>query len=144
MTKLSKVINAFKIDPITIEIIQSSLTAITDEMFATMRKTAVSSIIYEVLDFGVALLDAEGNLASSGSGIPGFVGMLEPGVKEVLAKFPAEDISEGDIFITNIPHFGGVSHLNDVVLIMPVIDDDVIVGWLSNNCLLYTSPSPRD
>ena len=35
MTKLSKVINAFKVDPITIEIIQSSLTAITDEMFAT-------------------------------------------------------------------------------------------------------------
>ena len=132
MTKLSKVINAFKIDPITTEIIQSSLTAITDEMFATMRKTAVSSIIYEVLDFGVALLDAEGNLASSGSGIPGFVGMLEPGVKEVLAKFPAEDISAGDIFMTNIPHFGGVSHLNDVVLIMPVIDNGVIVGWLSN------------
>ena len=40
-------------DPITVEIIQSSLTAITDEMFATMRKTAMSSIIYEVLDFGV-------------------------------------------------------------------------------------------
>ena len=132
MTNLSKVMDAFKIDPITVEIIQSSLTAITDEMFATMRKTAVSSIIYEVLDFGVALLDAEGNLASSGSGIPGFVGMLEPGVKEVLAKFPAEDISAGDIFMTNIPHFGGVSHLNDVVLIMPVIDNDVIVGWLSN------------
>ena len=132
MTTLSKVVNAFKIDPITVEIIQSSLNAITDEMFATMRKTAVSSIIYEVLDFGVALLDAEGNLASSGSGIPGFVGMLEPGVKEVLAKFPTEDISAGDIFMTNIPHFGGVSHLNDVVLIMPVIDEDVIVGWLSN------------
>ena len=45
MTKLSKVINAFKVDPITIEIIQSSLTAITDEMFATMRKTAVSSCL---------------------------------------------------------------------------------------------------
>ena len=108
MTKLSKVINAFKVDPITIEIIQSSLTAITDEMFATMRKTAVSSIIYEVLDFGVALLDAEGNLASSGSGIPGFVGMLEPGVKEVLEKFPAEDISTGDIFMTNIPHLAAL------------------------------------
>ncbi len=119
-------------DPITIEIIQSSLTAITDEMFATMRKTAMSSIIYEVLDFGVAMFDADGNLASSGSGIPGFIGMLEPGVKAIMKKFGKADISEGDIYMTNMPHFGGVSHLNDVVLIMPVFVENRIVSWLAN------------
>lgn len=119
-------------DPITTEIIQSSLTAITDEMFATMRKTAMSSIIYEVLDFGVAMFDAEGNLASSGSGIPGFIGMLEPGVRSILKKFPIDEISEGDIYMTNMPHFGGVSHLNDMVLIMPVFADGKIVSWLAN------------
>lgn len=120
-------------DPITVEIIQSSLTAITDEMFATMRKTAMSSIIYEVLDFGVALFDKNGNLASSGSGIPGFIGMLEPGVKAIIRKFGAsDDIHEGDIFMTNMPHFGGVSHLNDVVLIMPVFSEGEILGWLAN------------
>ena len=120
-------------DPITIEIIQSSLTAITDEMFATMRKTAMSSIIYEVLDFGVALFDAAGNLASSGSGIPGFIGMLQPGVKSIIRKFNgAGEIEQGDIFVTNMPHFGGVSHLNDVVLIMPIFVDGEIVAWLSN------------
>ena len=37
-----------KIDPITVEIIQSSLQAACDEMFIAMRKTAMSSIIYEV------------------------------------------------------------------------------------------------
>ncbi len=119
-------------DPITVEIIQSSFSAITDEMFSTMRKTAMSSIIYEVLDFGVAMFDAMGNLASSGSGIPGFVGMLEPGVKAILQKFSFKDINDGDIFITNIPHYGGVSHLNDVVLIMPVFFDSKIIAWLSN------------
>jgi len=120
-------------DVVTIEIIQSSLTAITDEMFATMRKTAMSSIIYEVLDFGVAMMDTKGNLASSGSGIPGFIGMLEPGVRAVIDKFgPVEDIFPGDLFMTNIPHFGGVSHLNDVVLILPVFSEDVLIGWLSN------------
>ena len=109
-------------DPITIKIIQSSLKAITDEMFATMRKTAMSSIIYEVLDFGVALTDAQGNLASSGNGIPGFIGMLEPGIKTVIKKFgPRHEIRDGDIFIANIPHYGGVSHLNDVVLILPYL-----------------------
>ncbi len=121
------------IDPITTEIIQSSLTAITDEMFATMRKTAMSSIIYEVLDFGVAMMDATGSLASSGSGIPGFIGMLEPGVRSVMEKFDvATDVFPGDIFMTNIPHHGGVSHLNDVVLILPVFADGKLLAWLAN------------
>ena len=120
-------------DPITIKIIQGSLKAITDEMFATMRKTAMSSIIYEVLDFGVALTDAQGNLASSGNGIPGFIGMLEPGIKTVIKKFgPRHEIRDGDIFISNVPHYGGVSHLNDVVLILPVFAGGEVIGWLAN------------
>ena len=41
-------------DPITFEIIQNSLQAAADEMFAAMRKTAMSSITYEVLDMGWA------------------------------------------------------------------------------------------
>ncbi|MEM9168423.1 MAG: hydantoinase B/oxoprolinase family protein [Pseudomonadota bacterium] len=120
-------------DPITIEIIQSALTAITDEMFATMRRTAMSPIIYEVLDFGVALFDAEGELASSGAGIPAFVGMLQPGVKTVVEKYGASgDINDGDVFMLNIPQRGGVSHLNDVVLILPVFVGGARLGWLAN------------
>ena len=57
-------------DPITLEIIQSSLQAVSNEMFSSMRKTAMSSIIYEVLDMGTCITDATGNLAASGAGIP--------------------------------------------------------------------------
>ena len=123
----------FHYDPVTIELIQSSLDAISDEMFATMRKTAVSSIIYEVLDFGVAITDRDGFLASSGAGIPGFVGMLDYGVRAIIKKFsPKGDIHPGDIFVANIPHFGGVSHMNDVVLILPVFVDDTLIAWVAN------------
>ena len=51
-------------DPITLEIIQNSLQAAADEMFAAMRKTAMSSIIYEVLDMGTGIMDANGDIAS--------------------------------------------------------------------------------
>ena len=47
-------------DPITLEIIQNSLQAAADEMFAAMRKTAMSSIIYEVLDMGTGNHGPEG------------------------------------------------------------------------------------
>ena len=112
-------------DPITLEIIQSSLQAISDEMFAAFRKTAMSAIIYEVLDMGTAITDGEGNLASSGAGIPAFVGVLDKAVKRIieLNGEPGE-IRPGDIFVTNDPFYGGVTHLNDVVLAMPVFAGD--------------------
>ena len=120
-------------DPITLEIIQSSLQAISDEMFAALRKTAMSAIIYEVLDAGTAITDGEGNLASSGAGIPAFVGVLDKAVMRMieLNDEPGE-IRPGDIFVTNDPFYGGVTHLNDVVLAMPVFAGDRLIAWTAN------------
>jgi N-methylhydantoinase B len=118
-------------DPITLEIIQNSLQAVSDEMFAAFRKTAMSAIIYEVLDMGTGITDGEGNLASSGAGIPAFVGVLDKAVKRVI-ELNGDDIRPGDIFATNDPYFGGVTHLNDVVLAMPVFVDDELIAWTAN------------
>jgi len=109
-------------DQITLEIIQNSLQAAADEMFAAMRKTAMSSIIYEVLDMGTGITDGSGRLASSGAGIPAFVGVLDKSVQFILDKHGNKDsdddneekqnyedkpgtgaIEPGDVFITNDP-----------------------------------------
>ena len=74
-------------DPITLEIIQNSLQTAADEMFAAMKKTAMSSIIYEVLDMGTGIMDAEGEIACSGAGIPAFIGVLDKAVKVIAAKY---------------------------------------------------------
>ena len=122
-----------KYDPITLEIIQSSLQAAADEMFAALRRTAMSAIIYEVLDMGTGITDKNGELAGSGAGIPAFVGVLDKTVKRVMEKFDQPgDIEPGDIFITNDPYSGGVTHLNDVILTMPVFAGDEIVAWTAN------------
>ena len=84
-------------DAITLEIIRSSLEAISDEMFAALRKTAMSAIIYEVLDYGTGITDARGNIASSGAGIPAFVGVLDKAVKRVLELHPPDAIRPGDL-----------------------------------------------
>jgi N-methylhydantoinase B len=118
-------------DPITLEIIQSSLQAVSDEMFAAFRKTAMSAIIYEVLDMGTGITDGEGNLASSGAGIPAFVGVLDKAVKRVI-ELNTGAIEPGDIFATNDPFFGGVTHLNDVVLAMPVFAEGELIAWTAN------------
>lgn len=120
-------------DPITLEIIQNSLQAAADEMFAAMRRTAMSAIIYEVLDMGTGITDKHGELAGSGAGIPAFVGVLDKTVQKIIEKFNRPgDIEPGDVFITNDPYNGGVTHLNDMVLTMPVFVEDEIVAWTAN------------
>ena len=120
-------------DPITLEIIQNSLQAAADEMFAAMRRTAMSAIIYEVLDMGTGITDKSGELAGSGAGIPAFVGVLDKTVKKIIDKFDQPgDIEPGDVFMTNDPYNGGVTHLNDMVLAMPVFVEDEIVAWTAD------------
>jgi len=84
-------------DPITLEIIQSSLQAAADQMFAALRRTAMSAIIYEVLDMGTGITDKDGELAGSGAGIPAFVGVLDKTVKRILQKFDQPDDIEPGI-----------------------------------------------
>jgi N-methylhydantoinase B len=118
-------------DSITLEIIQSSLQAASDEMFSSMRKTAMSSIIYEVLDMGTCITDAGGNLAASGAGIPAFVATLDKAVKRIV-ELHAGSIAPGDVFATNDPYYGGVTHLNDVVFALPVFAHGELVAWTAN------------
>ena len=116
-------------DPVTLDIIQNSLEAIADEMFAAMRKTAMSAIIYEVLDMGTGITDANGEIAASGAGIPAFIGVLDKAVKAILRKCPPDRLAPGDVFAVNDPYDGGVTHLNDIVLAMPVFVDGALVAW---------------
>ncbi|MGV8831619.1 MAG: hydantoinase B/oxoprolinase family protein [Devosia sp.] len=120
-------------DPITLEIIQNSLQATADEMFAAMKKTAMSSIIYEVLDMGTGIMDGSGRLASSGAGIPAFIGVLDKAVKVLIDKFDQPgDVEPGDVFATNDPYYGGVTHLNDIIVAMPVFAGDKLIAWTAN------------
>ena len=119
-------------DPFTIEIIQNSLQATANEMFVAFKKTAMSSIIYEVLDMGTGICDAHGEIASSGAGIPAFVGVLDKAVKAILKRHPPETLQPGDVFATNDPYYGGVTHLNDIVIAMPVFVGGRLIAWTAN------------
>ena len=120
-------------DPFTFDIIGNSLQAISDEMFVAMRKTAMSPIIYEVLDMGTGITNAKGEMVSSGAGLPAFIGVLDKAVKVIVKKFADPGmIQPGDVFATNDPYHGGVTHLNDVIFAMPVFAGSDIIAWVAN------------
>lgn len=119
------------IDPFTLEIIKESLVAIGDEMFITMQRTSMSTIIYEVLDYATGIMDAKGNLITQGNGVTGFIGALTFAVRSVIEKY-GDDLQPGDIVINNDPYSGGGTHLSDVSLVMPMYNGDRLVGFAAN------------
>lgn len=118
-------------DQFTLSVVQAALDSAAEEMFEVLRKTAMSPIIYEVLDVGTGITAADGSLVSSGAGIPSFVGVLDKSVKAILAK-QGDDIFDGDVFLTNDPNFGGVTHLNDVVVAEPVFFEGTLIAWVAS------------
>ena len=119
-------------DPVTYDIIQNALEAIADEMFVAQRKASMSAIIYEVLDLSSSILDPNGDIAASGAGIPAFIGVLDKAVKGILKKFPLASVKPGDLYASNDPYYGGVTHLNDMVLASPVFADGRLIAWVAD------------
>ena len=124
--------NGNGVDRFTLEIIKDGLLAIGDEMFVTMQRTSMSTIIYETLDYATGLTDAKGRLVTQGNGVTLFLGTLDYGVRSVLDKFGYDGLNPGDIVMTNDPYAGGGTHLSDVSLIMPIFYDGKIVAFAAN------------
>src|SRR5690625_2815112 len=119
------------IDPFTLEIVRNSLIATGDEMFHTIERTAMSPIIYEVLDYATGLTDRNGKLITQGNGVTLFIGMLSSMVKRTIDTF-GDDLHPGDVIVINDPYVGGGSHLSDVGLVMPLFYQDELIGFAAN------------
>jgi N-methylhydantoinase B len=114
-------------DQFTQDVLREGFSAITDEMFVSLQRTSQSPIIYEVLDFGVGLSNAAGELVSQGNGIAGFLGPLGDVIGETIRRFPR--LQPGDVIIANDPYSGGGTHLSDVALVRPVFADGELIAF---------------
>ncbi len=105
-----------KVDPFTYEIIRNGLRAAAEEMFYAFGKAARSPVIYETLDYASAITDKGGNLVAQANGVPGFLGVLDYAVRDLIKSRP--DLVD-EFYIANVPYNGG-THLNDVTIILPL------------------------
>ena len=114
-------------DRFTLDVLREGFAAITDEMFVSLQRTSQSPIIYEVLDFGVGIADARGELVSQGNGIAGFLGPLGDAVTETIARRPGRPAPRRRDR-ANDPYSGGGTHLSDVALVRPVFAPEGSTG----------------
>ena len=112
--------NTTQFDPVSLEIMWSRMLNVAEEMWSTILRTAVSTIIASANDFGCEVLDAEGrSLAHAYRSMPVF-NMTMPNVaKEILKKYPIEAMHPGDVYMTNDPWMCA-GHLPDIAIVSPV------------------------
>lgn len=115
------------IDPATVEIIRNSLNSCSDDMNATLVRSAFSPIIFEGRDCSVALHDAEGRTLGQCSGVPVFLGNIDICVKLAIKRY-WDDLKAGDVVIMNDSYLQG-THLHDMTTIAPIFYNGVCVAY---------------
>ncbi|MEM7407801.1 MAG: hydantoinase B/oxoprolinase family protein [Pseudomonadota bacterium] len=114
-------------DPVLVEVMKNELTAIAEEMGITMKRTARSLVAKEGADFSTALTDANGELIAQGLTIGIHLGYIAGVMPWLLERYGGK-LRPGDIIASNDP-YGGLSHLPDIVLVMPVFWRDQLVAF---------------
>src|SRR2546426_3046517 len=118
------------VNPADLEILQTGLSFIPEEMGVALRRTAYSPNIKERMDASCALFDAEGRIVAQAEHIPVHLGSMPVAVDAAMRDFPGT-LREGDQIILNDPYRGG-THLPDVTLIRPVFVRQAVVGFAVN------------
>jgi N-methylhydantoinase B len=88
-------------------------------------------IVYEVLDFAVAIYDPDYRLLAQAPSLPIFMGTLSYCVEAAVEAVGGPDVLEpGDVLLYNLP-YGTGSHPQDAATVMPV--------FLGNELIAYTA-----
>ena len=117
------------VEPVMMMVVKNGLDSIAEQMAITLRRTAHSTVIREILDFGVGLFDRKGQLLSQTTGAPIFINAMGPTLRFILENaYPLEAWENGDVILVNDPYLGGSQHLPDIAAFRPIFHGDDLVG----------------
>ena len=116
------------LDPVTFEVIRHRLWAINDDQARMAARLSGSFIIFEGYDFNAAITTADGRSLYTGVYILHHGATIDEFVRNVLSRWPIEDILPGDMFFTNDP-WQGALHANDGILVAPLFANGELVAW---------------
>ncbi|MHB8695876.1 MAG: hydantoinase B/oxoprolinase family protein [Solirubrobacteraceae bacterium] len=117
-------------DPVTTEVIRHGLNSAATQMKRALIRTAFSPIVYEVLDFAVALYDERVRMLAQAPSLPMFMGRLSFCVENAVEAIGgAAELEPGDVILYNHP-YGTGSHPQDAAVVMPVFyRDSELIGY---------------
>ena len=119
-------------DPVALEVFSNALLSVAEEMGAALIRTAYSTNIKERQDASTAIFDAEGRLIAQAEHIPMHLGAMLSIIRNILKRYPLEELKPGDAFLANDAYHGGGTHLADVTVASPVFDGERLIGFVAN------------
>ena len=120
-----------QIDAITLEVMRNALQSVAEEMGVSLIRTAFSINIKDRRDCSTAVYTPEGELVAQAEHIPLHLGLMPTVIKEVLKRYPKENLEPGDAITINDPYISG-SHLPDVCTFSPVFHSGRILAIVAN------------
>ena len=120
------------VDPITVEVIGSALSSITEEMGEALVRASYSTNIKERRDCSTALFNVRGDTLCQAEHIPMHLGSFIGIIPHIIKRHLVGDMQPGDVFVGNDAYEGGGTHLPDIVLAEPVFVDGAMVAWAVN------------
>ena len=115
-------------DAIELSLFHHRLSAICDEMGASLKRSALSPNIKDREDFSCALFDASGELVAQAAHIPVHLGSMAYCMRDIVRRF---DWRPGDEAVFNDPFLGG-THLPDITLVHPTFIDSKLTGFAAS------------
>jgi N-methylhydantoinase B len=118
-------------DLVTMQVIRYGLEQIADEMGYTLVRTGRSTIITEIKDISCVITDPKGQTIAQAHHNPSLLAGFEITMKELVATYRPQDLTAGDVIITNDPYRGG-QHIMDLYAIAPVFLGGELIGFVGN------------
>ncbi|MEP3674767.1 hydantoinase B/oxoprolinase family protein [Sulfitobacter sp.] len=113
------------------QIMWNRLIAVVEEQATTLIRTAFSTSVREAGDLSAGLFDRRGRMmAQAVTGTPGHVNAMAESVTHFVREIGADNIFEGDVFITNDPWLG-TGHLHDITVVSPTFRDGAHIGFFA-------------
>lgn len=110
-----------EVSPVLVDLIEGALGNIRLEMDAVLSRTALSPQIKHQHDHFSMIMDNQARI------VHGQFGAFLP---ESLERYTGP-IADGDVFILSDPYIcsGAISHINDLVVAVPVFNEGELVAW---------------
>ena len=113
------------------QIMWNRLIAVVEEQATTLIRTAFSTSVREAGDLSAGLFDRKARMmAQAVTGTPGHVNAMAESVTHFAREIGAQNIFDGDVFITNDPWLG-TGHLHDITVVTPIFRNSAHIGFFA-------------
>ena len=116
------------VDPITVEVIHNYYLSAAREMERNLMRTAYTTIVYEIRDFGLGIYNKNFRMMAESPGLAVFTCGNDYGLRKSIEFIGIDNIEPGDFILTSYPYWSS-AHPMDVLAISPIYYKDELIGF---------------